>query len=45
MEAARQILGDTQIPNEVRRKLQGYIMIVGPRLRDEWEQADAAASP
>jgi hypothetical protein len=45
MEAARQIFGDVEVGDQVRHKLAGYIMIVGPRLRDEWEQADAAPSP
>ena len=45
VDAARQILGDVKIPDEVGRKLAGYIMVVGPRLREEWERADAEPSP
>lgn len=45
IEAARQILGDVEIADETCSKLAGYIMIVGPRLRDEWERADVGPSP
>jgi hypothetical protein len=44
-DAAPQILGVVEIHDEIAHKLAGYIMVVGPRLRDEWERADAAPSP